>query len=147
MNKLLLISPKKCKDCGTCESVCENSAVSVINVENEDAVISVPVTCVQCEDAACLDICPTEAIYRDSEDSVLVDHNKCVGCKLCVAACPFGNIEFSYSQKKILKCDLCGGSPDCAKYCPTSAIEFVDSTESNFEKKRLVAAKYRAIFD
>jgi Fe-S-cluster-containing hydrogenase component 2 len=66
---------------------------------------------------------------------------------MCVGACPFGNIQYSNRKKKIMKCDLCGGSPDCVKYCPTQAIEFVDGTESNLQKKRVLASKFKGLFE
>jgi len=147
MNKILMISPKKCKDCGTCESVCPYEAVNVICFDRPQATAAVPIMCMQCEDAACMDICPTGAITRDVLDTVQVDENKCVGCKLCVGACPFGNIHYSFRQRRVMKCDLCGGSPDCAKYCPTFAIEYVDGTVSNMEKKRVVASKFKDLFE
>jgi Fe-S-cluster-containing hydrogenase component 2 len=101
----------------------------------------------QCEDAACLEICPTGALSRDNSDTVVVNPDKCVGCKMCVGACPFGNIQYNNRKKKIMKCDLCGGSPDCVKYCPTQAIEFVQSTESNLKKKRIIASKFKGLFE
>jgi Fe-S-cluster-containing hydrogenase component 2 len=147
MNKILMISPIKCTDCGTCESVCSNDAVNVITLEADEEDFSVPIMCMQCEDAACLEICPTGALSRNSSDVVVIDENKCVGCKMCVGACPFGNIQYNSRKKRIMKCDLCGGSPDCVKYCPKQAIEFVVGTESNLKKKRLVASKFKALFE
>jgi Fe-S-cluster-containing hydrogenase component 2 len=64
-----------------------------------------------------------------------------------VNACPFGNIEYSYTKKRILKCDLCDGSPLCAKYCPTLAIEYVSATESNLAKKKALAEKFKGLLD
>jgi Fe-S-cluster-containing hydrogenase component 2 len=145
MSKLLMISPKKCNNCKTCEAVCENSAVSVITFE--EAAISVPIMCMQCEDAACMKVCPNGAISRDENGAVLPDPDKCIGCKLCISACPMGNIHFNYGERKILKCDLCDGKPSCAKYCPTRAIEFTDGTMDNLNKKRIVASKFMELFE
>ena len=145
MNKILMISPKKCTNCGTCESVCSNSAVNVIDFE--EAVISIPVMCMQCEDAACMKVCPTGAYSRDKNDAVVVDPNKCIGCKVCISSCPMGNIYYSSSKKRIMKCNLCDGNPDCVKYCPTRAIEYVDGTVSNLEKKRILASKFKGLFE
>jgi Fe-S-cluster-containing hydrogenase component 2 len=147
MNKILMVSPNKCTDCRTCESVCYNDAVNVISIEDEDKTLSVSVMCMQCDDAACLEICPTGALSRDCSDTVIVDAEKCIGCRMCVAACPFGNIQYSARKKKIIKCDLCEGSPDCVKYCPTQAIEFVSATESNLKKKRILASKFKGLFE
>ncbi|MDR2493460.1 MAG: 4Fe-4S binding protein [Coriobacteriales bacterium] len=147
MDKTLLITPRLCKDCGTCESVCDNAAVSVIAFADDEASIAIPVMCMQCEEAACMDVCPVGALYRDVDDTVLVDVRRCIGCKLCVGACPFGNIEFNFAEKRIVKCDLCGGSPDCAKYCPTSAIVYASATASALDKKRALAARFKSLMD
>jgi Fe-S-cluster-containing hydrogenase component 2 len=143
----LLVTPKLCKDCGTCESVCDKYAVDVFTFEDGLSEISVPITCMHCEDAACVDVCPAKALYRNIDSTVLVDTKKCLGCKMCVNACPFGNIIYSYRKKRILKCDLCDGSPLCAKYCPTLAIEYVSATQSNLAKKKALAAKFKGLID
>jgi anaerobic carbon-monoxide dehydrogenase iron sulfur subunit len=145
MSKILMISPKKCVDCLTCEAVCPNAAVNVITFE--EVAISVPVMCVQCEDAACMKVCPVGAISRIETGAVVPDPNKCIGCKLCVSACPMGNIHYSTSEKKIKKCNLCDGKPECAKYCPTRAIEYVDGSTANINKKRVVASKFKELFE
>lgn len=140
-----MISPKKCTNCLTCEAVCPNSAVNVITFE--EAEISVPIMCVQCEDAACMKVCPKGAIYRDEYGAVITDPNKCIGCKMCASACSMGNIHYNISLKKIEKCNLCEGNPACAKYCPTRAIEYAEGTTSNINKKRVTASKFRELFE
>lgn len=140
-----MISPKRCNNCKTCEAVCPNSAVNVINFE--EVSISVPVMCMQCEDAACMKVCPKDAISRDENGAVVPDPNKCIGCKICISACPMGNIHYSYSEKKIMKCDLCGSKPACVKYCPTRAIEYLEGTTDNINKKRVVASKFIELFE
>jgi Fe-S-cluster-containing hydrogenase components 2 len=145
MSKILMIYPKKCKNCGTCESVCSNFAVNVIHFE--EAEISVPIMCMQCEDAACIKVCPTGAVHRDENDAVVTDPGKCIGCKMCISSCPMGNIHYNSRQKKIMKCNLCDGNPDCVKYCPTRAIEYVDSTAANMNKKRAIAEKFMELFE
>ena len=69
--------------------------------------------------------CPVNAIDVDSETGAkIVLDEVCVGCKLCVIACPFGTIFFDKADEVAAKCDLCAGDPACAKACPTAAIEF-----------------------
>lgn len=145
MNKILMISPKKCNNCKTCEAVCPNSAVNVISFDETE--VSVPIMCMQCEDAACMKVCPRKAISRDENGAVVVDKAKCIGCKICVSACSLGNIHYSTKEKRIMKCNLCGASPACAKYCPTMAIEFVDGTTDNLGKKKAVASKFKDLFE
>lgn len=145
MSKIMTISPEKCIDCGTCEAVCPTSGVNLIHFDEVE--ISVPVMCLQCENAACMKVCPMDAIGRDENGAVLPDQKLCVKCKLCVSACPFGNIAFSPKLKQITKCDLCDGSPRCAKYCPTRAIRYEEDTLSNKTKKKLVAEKFKTLFE
>lgn len=145
MSKLLTISPEKCTNCGTCESVCPNSGVNVIHFR--EVAISVPIMCLQCEDAACMKVCPKGAISRDENGAVLPDPKKCIACKMCISACPFGNIAFSPVTKQIVKCNLCGGNPQCAKFCPTRAIQFSEGTTANLNKKKVVAEKFKELFE
>lgn len=145
MSKILMISPEKCINCGTCEAVCSNSGVDLVYFE--EAEIAVPVMCMQCEDAACMKVCPRGAISRDENGAVLPDPKKCIACKMCISACPFGNISFSPKKKEIVKCNLCGGEPKCAKYCPTRAIHYEEDTSANKTKKRVVADKFKELFE
>jgi len=147
MTMSLFVTPRLCNDCGTCVSVCDKFAVDVFTFEDDTRSLSVPIFCFQCEDAACMDVCPAKAIYRGENSTVLVSTTKCIGCKLCTSACPFGCIAYQYSAKKILKCDLCDGSPDCVKYCPTAAIVFEGVTEANMNKKRIIAEKFKGLLE
>jgi Fe-S-cluster-containing dehydrogenase component len=85
--------------------------------------------------------CPTGAIFRDSStDAVLVDPGKCVGCRSCIAACPWGLVWMN-PEGRIEKCDLCGGKPKCAQWCPTEAIRYVPSDKQHLKKMRRAAIK------
>ena len=154
MGKILTISPEKCINCRSCELICSfnktggfNTREAAVNVIfYEEAAISVPVMCMQCEDAACMKVCPAGAISRDENGAVLPDLSKCIGCKMCISACPMGNISFSTIQRKIVKCNLCGGDPMCAKICPSGAIQFVEEITANISKKRVLAEKFKDLF-
>ena len=83
-----------------------------------------------CGEAGCMDICPAPgALFRTKEGAVAFDKEKCIGCKLCVAACPFDVPRFDENDK-ISKCTLCadrisnGLHTACSKGCPTGAIKF-----------------------
>jgi Fe-S-cluster-containing hydrogenase component 2 len=65
--------------------------------------------------------------------ALIVDSKKCIGCKECVWACPFGAI--TVRNGVAIKCDLCGGDPECAKVCVPNAIKFTVIEEQGFEKK------------
>ena len=153
MSKQLIVKPEKCVSCRTCELMCSFertktfnprlSAVSVINYES--AMTSVPIMCMQCEEACCQKVCPVNAITRDEQGAFVMDPDKCIVCKMCVSACPLGNISFSPITKKVFKCDLCGGEPKCAQYCPSDAIRFVDPTE-NPDRKKALADRFKEVF-
>ena len=148
MSRQLMIKPEKCVGCRTCEIVCAynreknfdpvNSAV-VVEVF-EEASICVPMMCMQCESAVCVSICPVQAMQQTEDGTVHCDTAKCMGCKLCVNACPLGNVTFSSKARKIVKCELCGGEPKCAKYCPVEAILYADEAEGLGRRKALSAA-------
>ena len=153
MSKQLVIRPEKCLSCRTCELVCSfghfgrfnprESAVSVVDFE--EASLSVPVMCLQCEEASCLKVCPVGAISRNAEGTVLMNYSKCIGCKMCMNACPLGNIRFSPVARRVFKCDLCDGEPKCAQFCPGKAIQFLD-VQDDFERQQAVAAKFKDVF-
>jgi len=89
-------------------------------------------SCKHCTDAACLNVCPVEAIEHTALGSVIVRQDKCVGTKLCNKACPYGVIKFSEKTRTSHKCTLCndrihsGLGTECAKACPTGSITFGD---------------------
>jgi Fe-S-cluster-containing dehydrogenase component len=67
-----------------------------------------PKSCLHCEDPPCVPVCPTGASYKRAEDGiVLVDYDKCIGCKYCSWACPYGAREFDEERKVMSKCTLC----------------------------------------
>lgn len=104
--------------------------------------------CQQCDDAPCVNVCPTQALTQDKESMMVhYDKDKCIGCRMCVLACPFGNATYDGVTGAILKCDNCGGDPACVAYCPTQAIEFVDDDKSTRSRKRAYAAKLKAAFE
>jgi len=153
MSKQLIIKPEKCVSCRTCELMCSFGRIQAFNprlsgvtvVNYEASAISVPVMCMQCEEACCLKVCPVGAIYRDENGAVVTNEDKCIVCKMCMSACPLGNIGFSPITKRVFKCDLCGGEPKCAKFCPSDAIQYVDPVES-LDRKKAVAEKFKDVF-
>lgn len=109
---------------------------------------AVPVHCNHCEDAPCMLACPTGAIHREEEGGpVLFDAERCIGCRMCVQACPFGVITLSPEGRGVLKCDLCaerlaeGKEPACVAACPTGALVFGDEEEANRAKRRKAAER------
>jgi Fe-S-cluster-containing hydrogenase component 2 len=87
-------------------------------------------------------ICPVKAISRDRElDYVKIDYDVCIGCRTCVAVCPFGAMGFDVIDKKVFKCNLCDGEPQCVRFCEVKAIDYVDANRLNILKKREAAQK------
>lgn len=148
ISKILSINPKKCTGCRMCEVMCSffhekecNPSLSRVHIIKwERKGIDIPVVCQQCEDAPCMTACPVKALNRDpATNAVLVNYDTCIGCKLCLTACPFGSISLDANKRKVIKCDLCGGTPKCAKYCETGALEYVPATQATLLKKREAA--------
>lgn len=145
--KKIIIDPKKCSGCRYCELACVFNKEKTIQPSlsriqvfyNWDEGISVPVMCYHCEDAPCIKACPAEALYRNEVEAVVVDYDKCIGCRMCTIACPFGAVTYSSQQNKILKCDLCSGDPVCVKFCSTGALQYKEPETSSVEKRKLTA--------
>jgi Fe-S-cluster-containing hydrogenase component 2 len=145
MAKQLMVKPEKCIGCRTCELICswnrgkdfnpQNSAVSI--VDNEKALASVPLMCLQCEEAFCINACPAHSLSKDAGGLVKNDAAKCTGCKLCIKACPVKGISFNQASKKVFKCELCGGDPGCAKYCPQGCLVYTDEQDNPGRKKAM----------
>ena len=102
----------------------------------------VPYTCTQCDEAWCLQACPVDAIVINADTgSKDVIEDRCVGCKVCTIACPFGTVNYNQDSGKVIKCDLCGGDPACASACPTAAITYIDADSTGLDRMRAWAAK------
>ena len=102
-----------------------------------------PLQCRHCDDAHCVRACVTKALYTDAATgAVLHDESRCIGCTMCVLACPFGAVEEQEkedNQCAVSKCDLCLSAsiePACATACPTGAISFKTSEEHSRDKRR-----------
>ncbi len=156
--KGLMITPELCIACRACQSACkqwnklpgdrttnrgvyENPPSLTANLYNQIHFIEknadvgiqwlfVRRACMHCGEAGCMDICPAPgAISRTKQGAVVFDKEKCIGCKLCAAGCPFDVPRFDENDK-ISKCTLCadrisnGLSTACAKGCPTGAIKY-----------------------
>lgn len=113
-----------------------------------------PKSCLHCEDAPCVTVCPTGASYKRAEDGiVLVNEDWCIGCGLCAWSCPYGAREMDPAEQVMKKCTLCvdriynenlpeeDRQPACVRTCPTNARHFGDLGDPNSEVSLLVAAR------
>lgn len=133
------VNPDSCTGCRACETICAfvhtksfNGERSRIKIEkNEIEGIDLPKICRQCGDAPCVKICPVNALTRDPKtNAVIVDSDKCIGCKKCEKACPFSAISFTENNIPLI-CDLCEDEVECVKRCPTDALKFDNKGGAN----------------
>jgi len=155
MSKILTINVEKCTGCRTCEIACSlkhagefNPARSRIhNISSPEEGFYLPVACLQCSEPFCVQICPNGAITRDEITGIVkILEKRCVGCKMCLLACPFGSITFDSKEEKAIKCDLCDGEPECVAFCATGALEFKEAEIAVKFKKRALSDRLKEIY-
>ncbi len=137
MAKGFVTDLRKCVGCKACEAVCKIRYASPEGVsrrrvpmrDTENSRIFVSIACNHCDEPSCLPACPKGAISKDAEGIVTRDLAKCVGCRRCEWACPYGAIVFDPTTQKIDKCDGCVTFPDgprCVEACHATALDWVD---------------------
>jgi molybdopterin-containing oxidoreductase family iron-sulfur binding subunit len=178
----MVIDMRKCVGCNACTAACKQANATppgvfwskVLNYETaadypQARLRYLPMLCMHCQAAPCLEVCPTGATYRAEGGLVLVDDNKCIGCRYCIMACPYearsynttsvreyysgqGLTEFEqvgYHQHPkfaIEKCTFCaprlkeGKLPACVATCPSGARIFGDLDDPGSQVSRLVAS-------
>ncbi|HME45257.1 MAG TPA: 4Fe-4S dicluster domain-containing protein [Syntrophorhabdales bacterium] len=175
----MVIDLKRCAGCNSCTVACRAEkgtppGILYHRVEKYEAgkypaarMQFRPIPCMHCEEPACLEVCPTGATYKRADGIVLVDHNKCMGCRYCVLACPYearhylrrinnyygiaGKTPYEMVKQKDLdkgtavKCDFCverlekGRLPACVETCPSQARHFGDLDDPRSEVSELIA--------
>jgi carbon-monoxide dehydrogenase iron sulfur subunit len=163
MSKHISVRIDRCVGCHTCELACaiahsqsQDIETMIMGGENPGYRIhvetygprSIPISCQHCEEAACALACPTGAVKRNAPGKpVLVEDERCIGCSMCVQACPFGVIALRPDGKIAFKCDLCIGrlaqglEPACVSSCPTKALTLQEDERSNKDKRRAAVQK------
>ena len=157
MEKILFVNAEKCVGCRTCEMVCSLSHTDEVNpvrsrikvVKWEDKAHAIPMNCRHCENAPCEEICPKQAIsHTDQGYGVMIDLDKCIGCRSCLMVCPFGAIRFDAIDRTVVKCDLCESDPMCVKFCAYDAVQLIDADVLNKDQLMSATAKlYSLQFD
>ena len=159
----IVVNLDRCTGCFGCEIACkmENNValgqrwskvftVGPVGEYPNMTRYALPTMCQQCKDAPCVHVCPTGASYRDSNTNVvLVDKEKCIGCKYCMMACPYGVRSWNKTEKCVEKCTLCGQLtsagklPACVKSCAAGARFHGDLDDPNSDVSKELA-KYPA---
>lgn len=158
-NSIIYADVPKCIGCKKCEFACAQShsgltrkeakAQNYVQVPRVHVIkyddVKMPIQCHQCENAPCAHACPTGAIYQ-ADGLVMIDEGRCIGCKVCVMACPFGAIEVANegipeegrtNRGVAKKCDLCIDRMDeegnyhcaCVESCPKDVLSVVTATD------------------
>lgn len=93
------------------------------------------IACNHCENAICMDACPAGAITKTDKGIVLINEDKCIGCRYCEWVCPYAGPQYNHETGAMTKCDFCydlqaaGKNPACVDACPMRALEFGDIEE------------------
>lgn len=146
----------KCIGCHTCEIVCklENKVpISVWRIWVKEGLkgkyplvrkVFLPVMCNHCENPTCVTVCPVKASIKREDGIVIVDPHRCIGCRYCMAACPYGMRYVNPLIGIVQKCDFClhrienNNKPACVASCPAKALVFGDLNDKNSEIYRFV---------
>ena len=150
----IFVDPEKCTGCKTCEISCriehsqsKNLFTAPFEPHPPRTRIFVesfndhnfPIQCRHCSEPPCVSACMSGALIKNVKNG-LTEHieEKCIGCFMCVMACPFGVINRSSDSRIIVKCDRCpeSGYPQCVKSCPTHALTLQDIPEEENHKRR-----------
>ena len=152
----MVMDTRKCVGCNACVLACkaENGTPDgfcrdwiVQETRGEFPVLSMEIRserCNHCVDPPCVWACPTGASFIEEGGVVLVDHDKCTGCKACIAACPY-DARFVHPDGYVDKCTFChhrvarGQDPACVGVCPTASLSFGDLNDPLSKVARLVA--------
>ena len=180
----IIVKQNRCIGCHTCALACkmqnnvaQNMLWNRVLTEGCDIIDGargtypdlsrsyLPLACQHCENPACQKVCPTGATYKDDKGRVEIDYDRCIGCRMCMAACPYNARTFNWGEpardpgfdygdasvptrgKGVMeKCTLCkertdrGDEPMCVACCPADARVFGDLADPDSEAARLTAS-------
>jgi anaerobic dimethyl sulfoxide reductase subunit B len=139
-----LVDPKRCIECSACEAACKQwngveTGVGVrlrrvwpveVGVFPAVRVQPLSLACMHCEGAYCFLVCHPKAITRTPNGTLVINEDRCLGCRECEMFCPYGAPHFNPRTKKMQKCSMCsdrvqqGLEPACSSACPTGALQW-----------------------
>ena len=125
---------------------------------------ALPVLCNHCANPPCVRVCPTQATWKRQDGIVMMDYHRCIGCRYCMAACPYGARSFNFvdprphvaggnaetptrTQGVVEKCDFCaarlaeGKAPACVEVCPGKALTFGDLNDEQSAVRKLLSER------
>ncbi|RLF58835.1 MAG: 4Fe-4S ferredoxin [Thermoplasmata archaeon] len=128
----------------------------------------VPILCNHCDDAPCVKVCPTKATWKREDGIVMMDYHRCIGCRYCMAACPYGSRSFNWRNPRpyireinedfptrmkgvVEKCNFCaerlreGKQPACVEACDRGAMIFGDLNDENSEIRKKLKEEYAIV--
>jgi Fe-S-cluster-containing dehydrogenase component len=111
-----------------------------------------PVMCQHCADPGCVTACPTEALHIAADGTVLIDTERCDGCRLCIDACPYGLCYYNDEENVVEKCTLCnhlvvqGKDPMCVSQCAGRALAFGDLDDPGSAASAMIAAAGKGVY-
>jgi len=134
---------RRCTGCRTCAAACRNQhrlepglTLREVYAYREEPTDPrrhfLSVACHHCAEPECVRVCPTGAQFKRADGLVIQNHDQCLGCRLCMIACPYGSPRYSARERKVVKCDLCvdrleaGREPACVEACHTRALRLID---------------------
>ena len=155
----LVVDLDKCIGCYSCEANCKmENDIPLGEKWNKVVIVGpygtfpdihqywLPTHCQQCANAPCVEVCPTGASYRDEDTNiVLVDKSKCIGCKYCMMACPYGVRSWNSSERVVEKCTLCGHLtvngelPMCVQKCCGECRYYGDLDDPDSDVSKAIA--------
>ncbi|GEA16170.1 MULTISPECIES: 4Fe-4S dicluster domain-containing protein [Neomoorella] len=143
-----LVDTEKCIGCFSCEMACKNEYQTEVKprwrrvYQQREASLPYPernfmsLACNHCADPACLKVCPVGAYSKREDGIVLQDHARCIGCRLCTMACPYGAPQYNEKDRRVEKCQLCyqkvdrNEEPACVAACPVGALQLIKDLNS-----------------
>lgn len=158
----MLIDTSNCIGCYACRTACQRQngldpKVDYIRYETRETgsfpfvgFETIPLQCMHCEDAPCAKVCPTGATYIDDKGIVVVDEERCIGCRYCMAACPYQVRVHNKATGAVEKCKFCHHwvyehpetpSCTCVSACVTGCRIFGDLDDPNCELSRAIVEK------
>ncbi|SQI41713.1 DMSO reductase iron-sulfur subunit [Leminorella richardii] len=140
-----LVDMRGCYGCKTCSMACKSENVTPPGVQwrkvrefssdDPNSIAYISMSCNHCDDPQCLKVCPASTYTKRPDGIVVQDHEKCIGCRMCIMACPYNAPVFDPVEGKTSKCNMCaerldeGLMPRCVESCPAGVLQFGDIDE------------------